>query len=113
MYIFADLDFSQFLPIAIFGAVAVGLWVVMDLFSSRSTRTEKRLEELNTQKRQSGDILDQKSGMSIAGLLEKASPTFSKALEPQNEKDANKLKEKLVLTYLFRVLLPWHKLLRV
>lgn len=95
MYIFADFDFSQFLPIAIFGAVAVGIWVVMDLFSSKSTKTEKRLEVLNTQKRQSADILEQKSKMSIAGLLEKASPTFSRALEPQNEKDANKLKLKL------------------
>lgn len=95
MYILADFDFTQILPFAIFGAVAIGIWVAIDLFSSRATKTEQRLDALS-KKRQSSDILDpEKQGMSIAGLLEKASPTFSKALEPQNEKDANKLKEKL------------------
>ncbi len=94
MHIFADIDFSAYLPFAIFGAVAIGAWVVVDLFASRATKTEKRLDLLS-KKRAGGDILDEKKGMSIAGFLEKASPTFSKALEPQNEKDANKLKQKL------------------
>ncbi|MEE2639477.1 MAG: type II secretion system F family protein [Planctomycetota bacterium] len=94
MFILAEIDFSQILPFAIFGAVAVGIWVIVDLFSSRSTKTEKRLNVLS-QQRSNADLLDDKKGMSLTNLLEKASPTFSKALEPQNEKDANKLKEKL------------------
>lgn len=95
MYLFADFDFTQFLPFAIFGAISIGAWVLFDMFSSRATTTEKRLDMLS-RKRSSGDILDpEKNGLSITGLLEKASPTFSKALEPQNEKDANKLKQKL------------------
>lgn len=95
MFIFADIDFSQYLPFAIFGAVAIGIWVVVDLFASRATKTEQRLDKLS-RKRSNADIMESKEGgLSIAGLLEKASPSFSRALEPQNEKDANKLKEKL------------------
>ncbi len=93
---FADIDFATYLPFAIFGAVAVGLWVIIDHLASRATNTEKRLEKLN-QKQSSSDMFEQKRGASarLAGLLEKASPGFSKALKPQNEKDENKLKEKL------------------
>ncbi len=94
--VFADIDFATYLPFAIFGAVAIGLWVIIDLVASRATNTEKRLEKLN-KKRSSSDLLEQNQGASarLAGFLEKASPGFSQALKPQNEKDENKLKQKL------------------
>ena len=44
--IFAELDFSTLMPFAIFGAVAVGVWVVVDMIASKGTRTEQRLEKL-------------------------------------------------------------------
>lgn len=95
MYLIADIDFTQILPYAVFGAVAFGIWVIADLFAGQGTKTEKRLDLLSSRRMQTSDLLERKHGMSITNLLEKASPTFSKALEPQNEKDANKLKEKL------------------
>lgn len=92
-----DFDFTTFLPIAIFGAVAIGIWVCVDLFANKSTKTEDRLDRLSQSRGGASDLLDQEatSSTTLAGFLEKASPAFSKALEPQNEKDANKLKMKL------------------
>ncbi|MDB4670694.1 type II secretion system F family protein [Pirellulaceae bacterium] len=91
---FAEFDYSTYLPYAIFGAVAVGAWVVFDLFTNRSTSSERRLEKLSKRK-STVDLLDEQPSVSLAGFLEKASPSFSKAMQPQNEKDVDKLKHKL------------------
>ncbi|MDB4724282.1 hypothetical protein OAF71_00660 [bacterium] len=63
--IFAEFDFSTYLPYAIFGAVAVGDWVVFDLFAIRSTGSERRLEKLS-KKKSTVDLLDEQLSVSLA-----------------------------------------------
>ena len=83
------------LGIAIFGCVAAAAWWFADSFFDNETRSESRLDELRN--RSNGGVADKQGGAKagIARLLESASPTVSDALKPKNEKEANKLKDKL------------------
>lgn len=84
------------LGVAIFGCVAAAAWWFADSFFDNETRSESRLDELRN--RRNGGNAAEKQGGAKAGitkLLESASPAVSDALKPKNEKEANKLKEKL------------------
>lgn len=82
--------------VAIFGCAAAGAWWVAETFFNGSTRSESRLDELRS-RRSKGKSIDNKNKAKagIAKLLDSASPAMSDALKPKNEKEANKLKEKL------------------
>ncbi len=78
---------------AFVGIMAVG-WLIADLLSGGSTRSESRLDQLR------GDSSKvAASGTSakdrMAKLLESASPAMSEAMKPKNQKDVDKLKNKL------------------
>lgn len=93
----AETEFGVYLlGIAIFGCVAAGAWWFAESFFNSSTRSESRLDELRN-RRSNGDPVDNKgkAKAGIAKLLESASPVVSDAVKPKNEKEANKLKEKL------------------
>lgn len=62
---FAGFDYSTCLPYAILGAVAVGAWIVFDLFTNRSTSSERRLEKLSKRK-STVDLLDEQLSVSLA-----------------------------------------------
>lgn len=82
--------------VAIFGCAAAGAWWVVETFSSNSTRSESRLDELrNRRSKVSPKDNKNKAKAGIARLLDSASPAMSDALKPKNEKEANKLREKL------------------
>ncbi len=84
-------------PIAIFVAIAVGLWLVFDTFFNGETRSESRLDQMRRRAR--GEVAEEPEENStrdgINALLTKASPTLSSAIQPKNEKDVNKMKVKL------------------
>jgi tight adherence protein C len=93
----AETDSSLILlGVAIFGCVAAAAWWVVDSFFDNETRSESRLDELRT-RRNGGSAVEKGGGAKagIAKLLESASPAVSDALQPKNEKEANKIKEKL------------------
>jgi tight adherence protein C len=94
----AALDFITLLPFAAFGAIAIGAWVLVDIVFNGKTKSESRLEQLKkvNQGGQS-DIVKQQKGTKekITNYLAKANPNISEALKPKNEKEANKLKQKL------------------
>jgi len=91
------LDMGYITPVAIFGAIAVGLWVVFDTFFNGQTRSESRLDQMRRRAR--GEVGEEETSSSaregINKLLTKASPKLSSAIQPKNEKDVNKLKVKL------------------
>ena len=94
----AETDYSVIvLGVAIFGCVAAAVWWFADSYLGNETRSESRLEELRNRRAGGGDALDNKgkAKAGIAKLLDSASPAMSDALKPKNEKEANKLKEKL------------------
>jgi tight adherence protein C len=98
--IFAALISTPLLTqIAIFGAVACGAWLLMELIAKKSPRAEQRLEDFSDPSRRRGDqggsrgVTKRSDGM--ARLLELASPRFSKPLQPKSEEDVGKLRAKL------------------
>ena len=97
LILIAEIDFTSILPFAAFAAIAIGFWVLADLFSNNKTKTESRLEQMKNRSLGKSDIVKSSGGAKegITKLLEQASPKISEALQPKNEKEAGKLKQKL------------------
>jgi tight adherence protein C len=87
------------IKIAIFGAVACGAWLLLDLLSRGKPRAEVRLDDFRDPTRRTSDarggrgVTKRADGM--ARLLEKASPSMAKPLQPKTEAEVGKLRAKL------------------
>ncbi len=92
----AELDFVAILPFAIFGAVAIGGWLVVDFFMSRNTKSDSRLERLKTR----GNPLTDSSKLAREGFAkllddDHKNNSFADALGPKNEKEIKAVRQKL------------------
>ncbi|HET6424109.1 MAG TPA: type II secretion system F family protein [Planctomycetaceae bacterium] len=83
------MDLVTLLPFAIGGAIAVGIWAVMSMFSEKENRAADRLDELKNPLQRGEKKATQSKGM--AGVLEQAAPALSKALEPKTDLEKNEL----------------------
>jgi tight adherence protein C len=86
--------------LAIFGAVALGVWFLLEVLAKGSSRAEQRLDDLRDPSRRRGDGRDANRGVTkradgMTKLLERASPRLSKHLQPKSEADVGKLRAKL------------------
>ncbi len=93
----ASLDFVTLLPFALFGAIAIGAWVLVDIVFNSKTKTESRLEQMKNRAQGKSEIVKESGGAreGITKLLENASPKISDALKPKSEKEINSLRQKL------------------
>lgn len=85
------MDFDQLLPYAAFIAIAAGAWAIIGMLSKSSSKVDKRLDELRDPTLRGRE--QQEKGM--GGMLEKAAPTLSKALQPKTDLEASELKVRL------------------
>lgn len=85
------MDPSLLYPILGFACVVGGVFAISQLFGDDKSRASERLEELKdpSRRKTEGD------GHGVTGMLEKAAPKLSKALEPQTEQEKNSLKVQL------------------
>jgi tight adherence protein C len=82
--------------LAIFGAVAAGAWWLLELLAAGKPRAEQRLEELREPNQRRGDARGvTKRSEGVTKLLEKATPKFSKPLQPKTEEEIGQLRLKL------------------
>ena len=86
--------------VAIFGGVACGAWLMLDMFSKKNPRAEARLDDFRDPSRRRADGRDGNRGVTkradgMARLLEKASPSMAKPLQPKTEAEVGKLRAKL------------------
>jgi tight adherence protein C len=86
--------------IAIFGGVACGAWLLLDLLAKGKPRAEARLDDFRDPSRRRGDSRDGNRGVTkrsdgMARLLERASPRMAKPLQPKSEAEVGKLRAKL------------------
>jgi tight adherence protein C len=86
--------------LAIFGAVAAAAWLLLEVLARGNSRAEQRLDDLREPSRRRGDGKDKSRGVTkradgVTKLLERASPTLSKHLQPKSEADVGKLRAKL------------------
>jgi tight adherence protein C len=97
LMIFAAIDFVSLLPFALFGAIAIGAWVLIDIVFNSKTKTESRLEQMKNRAQGKSEVLKESGGAKegITKLLESASPKLSEALKPKSEKEINSLRQKL------------------
>ncbi len=90
------MDLGQITPWIIFGVSTLMLWAMFNFFAGEKSRATERLDELrdptlrNSATNKPGS---EKNG--AMGMLEKAAPALSKALQPQSELERNNLKRKL------------------
>ena len=80
---------------AVFVAFAAGAWFFLDMFSSRQTRAIERLGELKDPRKRLLEKNAMKKNDKVTKVLEKASPTLAKPLQPKTEKEQGALKRKL------------------
>ncbi len=89
---------SLIAPLAAFGAIFAMFWLAQGWFFGSKNRTDERLDEFrNPAVRRKREEAALGRGDTVAKVLGKATPAFSKALQPKNENDIGKLKLKLVV----------------
>jgi tight adherence protein C len=81
--------------IAAFGAITAGVWAVLSMFSGGKSRASERLEEMRNPNRRRGLAGGGDSGTGMKGMIEKAAPTLSKALQSKDEGEQSVLKIRL------------------
>ena len=98
IYFAAIMSTSMVTQLAIFIATAATAWWLLDLVARRKPRAEQRLEEIREPNSRRNDLLrDGKGnkGGAMARVLERAAPALSAPLQPKNEADVGKAREKL------------------
>ncbi|MCG8587301.1 MAG: hypothetical protein MI757_21560, partial [Pirellulales bacterium] len=92
-------DFKALTPFALFGVFAVAAWWLLEKMAARKPRAEERLDEFKDPTKRNKGLKDDHSGSgrgdTVAKMLEKASPALAKPLQPKNELEVSKLKQKL------------------
>ncbi|MEX0938305.1 MAG: type II secretion system F family protein [Pirellulales bacterium] len=97
MILAALVDFSRYIPVAIFGLFAIAAWWLLEQFATGKPRAEQRLDEFsepNARRRARGEEPAKKSD-AMTKILEKASPALSRPLQPKSELEVSKLKSRL------------------
>lgn len=87
------MDFTQILPFAVLGAVGCAVFFLMSFLAGDRSRAQERLDELRSPGGRGKDDGNKKSGM--GGLLERAAPALSKAMQPKTELEQSALKVRL------------------
>ena len=97
--IFAELpiSFESLVPLALFGAFAVLAWWALDFMAKGKSRAVERLDELKDPRKRRSAAAESalKKPDAMTKMLERASPTLSKPLQPKNEVALSNLKAKL------------------
>jgi tight adherence protein C len=84
-----------FIYASVFVAVAVMAWLILDLASSRQSRAIERLGDLKDPRKRLLGKGGQRKNDKVTRVLEKASPTLAKPLQPKTEKERGALKKRL------------------
>jgi tight adherence protein C len=92
-------SFEGLVPIALFGAFAAIAWWVLDLMTTGKPRAMERLEELADPRKRRNPAAESalKKTDAFTRVLEKASPSLAKPLQPKSEAEVGKLKTKLAV----------------
>ena len=93
----ASIDFQSMLPLAVFGLFAALAWWLLDIMATAKPRAVERLDELKTSRgrpKADADLMLKKTD-TMTKVLERATPTLAKPLQPKSEHDIGKLRIKL------------------
>jgi tight adherence protein C len=96
--LFAALNLAQFLPLAIFGFIAVVAWTILERLSAEKPRAEQRLDEFRDpagRRKKAEERGSVKTADAMTKMLEKASPKLAKSITPTDANKAGQLKARL------------------
>ena len=90
---------NYIVPLAMFGVVAALAWWGLNVLAAGKPRTLERLEELKDprKRRKVASESALKKSSAFTSVLERASPSLAKPLQPKNEAEISKLKTKLAV----------------
>lgn len=93
----ALISWERLLPFAIFGLFAIIAFSVMNFFVGGRNRAHERLDEYKNPISRRRDPLTKgaKKSDTVAKVLERASPVFSKPLTPTSAEETSKIKQRL------------------
>ncbi len=91
------MNFESLVPLALFGTFAALAWWALDLTMTGKPRTLERLEELKDPRKRRRAAADSalKQSDALTKVLERASPSLAKPLQPKSEAELGKLRTKL------------------
>jgi len=93
--ILAAIDLRLVVAVTVFLAVVSFAWFALDFFNrDEQGVAENRLDMMNSSMRKGGDTKESKSEM-FSRVLEQASPSVAKHLQPKTEAEVSKLKSRL------------------
>ncbi|MBN1394264.1 MAG: type II secretion system F family protein [Pirellulales bacterium] len=92
-------NFESLVPLALFGAFAALAWWALEFLAAGKSRATERLEELKDpgKRRKAAAESALKKTDSFTKMLERASPSLAKPLQPKNEVELGKLRTKLAI----------------
>ena len=90
---------NYIVPLALFGAFAALAWWGLDFLASGKPRAMERLEELKDPHKRRKAVSESalKKSAALTKVLERASPSLAKPLQPKSEAELGKLKTKLAV----------------
>ena len=90
------LDISFLLPFAVFGVLFTTAWLLVEWMTGGKPRAEERLEEMrDPARRRRREAGNRGTADAVSRMLEKATPTLAKPLQPKSEKEVGMLKQRL------------------
>ena len=93
----ADINYFIILPVAVFFAVFSVIWMLADVSTKKAGIAEQRLDVLSSPYgRRIQEKMENSASEAMAKAFEAAAPALAKPLTPQNEKEASKLKQRLM-----------------
>jgi tight adherence protein C len=95
----ADLvNLSTLISLAVFGGIVALAWLAMEwMGSGKRARAEERLDEWkDPSARRRKEEPGRNTAQAMSRVIEKASPALAKPLRPANERDAGRLKQRLM-----------------
>jgi tight adherence protein C len=92
-------SFEALVPLALFGAFAAIAWLALDYMTAGKPRAMERLEELADPRKRRTPASESalKKTDAFTRVLERATPSLAKPLQPKNEAEVSKLKSKLAV----------------
>lgn len=93
------ISFESLVPLALFVAFAALAWWGLEMIATGKSRTAERLDELRNPNKRRKEVSEtaMKKSASFTRVLERASPSLAKPLQPKNEAELGKLRTKLAV----------------
>ena len=91
------INFESLVPLALFGTFAALAWWALDLTAAGKPRAVERLEELKDPRKRRKAIAESalKKSAAFTRVLEKASPSLAKPLQPKSAAELGRLRTRL------------------